>query len=164
MKKTNFILAGFITLLILGLSSCFNSTYWEEWEGPLKGYVMLDENDNFQDFAFGNNPGQQRYNATIYVHPYDKTPSARIYKQRYSKTTLEYEDENSWYVRFRQGQFSEVITAFYCYCDGNDAYIINNRERLGHSEHTDKRSPADYRFVIEVSGMRNITIYMDDVD
>ena len=163
MKKIKVLLTVVVSLFIILLSSCFSSTYWEEWEGPIKGYVSLDENDQITGFNLGKNPGQKKYDANIYIHSYDKRPTVKITRQYYNPSSTYYDIENGyWVYKFRENEYFEVVTGLYCYCDNQDAYIINNICRTGDTEHLNSGTHADYRFLIEVTGMRDKIIYMDN--
>ncbi len=173
MKKTGLITLIAIGFIVILFSGCGASNYFEDWEGPIKGYITFDENGNFTGFQQGNNPGDQTNNATCYIHEYSRSsPSAYISKQLLDNSDLEWKDDIGTEERiyFKKigaiGKFTtEVgIKDMYFYCDDEYVYIINNREAKYGDKETRRQNLANYRIFVDMIGLRDLAIYMIDKD
>lgn len=168
MKKTIFLSVLFVLTagLFTGCIDVPDTPYWKDWK-ITEGYMIKDDDSEQRHFVAYNSSIQDKsHEATLYEHEFIKRPYATLIIQEWNNTEIEYKDvkQNSFNITNKPYE----LNGFIFYCENDRIYIINtlfNYEAKGKKfkTHQDKFSPADYRFIIEVTGIaEDIKILMDD--
>lgn len=168
MKK--FFLSVICILTAIILTSCGNNnpSYWEAWD-YIEGYMILDEGENvttrhFEPYDISIKDTSHR--ADMYVHSYSRNPETTFEVSEWDEQNIKYDVKST--NRFTISNKPKELNGFIFYKDSDNIYVINTLyncedRNLKLKEHPDKYTSADYRFIIDVSGIYDdVEIYMDD--
>ena len=149
------------------------STYFEPWHDT-EGYVVYTKNQRnteelFSDFVETNKIPDGEKLAVKWEHV-KKEGTSRIWCsfKSYARETnieegtvyefVEQEDNSRSSIKITSTPY-ENLKGFILYSDDENVYIINDLYKLGYKEVQYARD-ADVKFVFDVTGMLNLTIYM----
>ncbi len=175
-NKTLLIILSVFASLTLFTGCIINpskSTYFEPWFDT-EGYVVYTQNQRnnnktFSEFVESNNIPEGEKLAVKWEHV-KKEDSSRVWCsfKAYARETdidkgivkdfVEQEDKSKSSIRITSVPY-ENIQGFILYSDDENVYIINDLYKLGYKEVQYARD-ADVKFVFDVTGMLNLTIYM----
>ena len=168
MKKSRYIIPLVIFSLLIGFTSCFqvNPSYWGSWD-EIDGYMVKDsESSTTRHFeAYSPSITDKQYPATMYTHSYSETPRATFTGQEWDQPSISYKTTKTKSISFSNSPREE--NGFIYYKDSNTLYVINtlyNNNSLNKplKLHTDRTTHADYRMIIDVTGIyEDIEILMD---
>ncbi len=167
MKKRFLITALIITFVTLFLSGCADSVYSEDWY-VTPGYIEYEQDQFsldsivYKGFTKGTNPtSDRRVLAKKWEHSYDTTPRGYFIEEKWNPATLEYDEMIKYPIKITKDIDDYTVPGIIYYCDDKDVYIINNKYRFDLWDHKDKTKNSDYRFVIDINGIRDLVIQMD---
>ncbi len=176
MKKTKLIFTVLISFVIILLSGCLPSSYYEDWE-EIEGYAVTktvqsartqDTTSQLEDFVIctPDKIPEGESIAVLYKHVLGSSSNpycqVTIYKPGTNIDTNTVDEYIEHYSeRFYITKNTKFVkSGLIFYVDDEYCYVINDLYQYGYRDYNEIRPKAPYYIDISISGMRDIPFYM----
>ena len=175
MKKTKLIFTVLISFVIILLSGCLPSSYYEDWE-EFEGYAVTstvtnartdDTTVKLEEFVITSDIPKDKSIAVLYKHVLGSSNNPYCVVTVYQPETDLANDIINEYVPKKSQRFNITKNLKFAYeglilyVDDEYCYVINDFYKYGYRDHTDSYSKAQYYIEVSINGMRNLYFYMD---
>ena len=178
MKKTKLIFTVLFSFVIILLSGCLPSSYYEDWE-EIEGYAVTQtvknartdtEAHQLDSFEITNDIPDGQNIAVLYKHvlgsssnPYCRVIISELTTDASKDLVDEYYPINdaSFYIS-QNPKF--IFDGLILYVDENNCYVINDLYKYNFRDHYGTYQKADYHIEISINGMKNLHFYMNHVE
>ena len=178
MKKTKLIFTVLISFVIILLSGCLPSSYYEDWE-EYEGYAVTstvtnartdDTTVKLEEFVVTSDIPDGKSIAVLYKHVLgsSKNPYCRVTISELTTDTTTNTVDDYVPTDYKTFDITKNVKVVYegimLYVDDDYCYVINDLYRYGYRDCYGSMKKATYHVEVSINGMVNLHFYMNHTE